>query len=879
MGDPITSAVAELIVKDLSKQVNIHSQYAILFESQFEEMKRELNLIRSSVTEANRMKRNDESLKPTLYKLDELIYEADNVIKDCQIREDYLRMKGNPSCLFPSPREIFFRYNTGKKLTELNKEIVRVHQNLRFVVGPITEQSRSDHISSRWTSHVFDQTLIVESSEDTRKIKEWILSHSESLHLVGVVGMGGLGKTTIAQKIYNDRLVNVRFQKKVWVSVSPPYDDLSIMKGILKQLNADDSGTDKRDLLNRIRVALSHKSYLIVMDDVWTIDDGWWYRISRGLPKFIEHNSCIINTSRREDVVKEMGATESRIHRPRLLDDEESWSLFCKVAFLSTKGKCNTQLEEVGREIVRKCHGLPLAIKTTGGMLSSKPQSLGEWTRICENFQEKLVSDCGRNISVMAALQLSYDELPSHLKQCILCFSIYPGDHEIEAEHLVRWWVGEGLVRGDDTETATYVAFNYLSELVSRCLVEAVQRSNFDGRVYSCKMPDMVRDMTIRVAEDEMFCNFDRGRLIATVNSRHLGVTKETTFRSLAGNAKLRALLLTTTNSTGFNRKIALAEIKTLRVLDLSCVKLDNIWLLDLWQWITSLMQLAYLNLRDVANLEEIPGSVRKLRGLQILVLRECKELKRLPTSITTLPRLSILDVRGCPSFSCLPQGLSRLSNLKELCGFKIPSSATTEACRLSEVVALNQLRVLQLDITEESKIEEKELAALKQLQLLRVLSINVRDGENKDIIRKLDNLSPPTHIEELYLKHFLGETAPAWINPISLPQLQYLCIEDSRVLSHMSENFWGDNEGNWKVEGLCLKFLPRLSETWATFQSAMPALKYLEVSHCNSLKNFPCNVECLGYWRMTEEEQENKEEQDVISCHEGNEGEFDYIH
>ncbi|KAF3660632.1 putative disease resistance RPP13-like protein 4-like [Capsicum annuum] len=798
------------------------------------------------------MKRNNESLKSTLSKLDELIYEADNVITDCQIREDYLRMKGNPSCLFPSPREIFFRYNTRKKLTELNKEIVTMHQKLRAFVGPITEQSRSDHISSRWTSHVFDQTLIVELSEDTRKIKEWILSHSESLHLVGIVGMGGLGKTTIVQKIYNDRQVNVRFQKKVWVSVSQTYDDLSMMKGILKQLNADDSGTDKRDLLNRIRVALSHKSYLIVMDDVWSFDDGWWDRISSGLPKFKEHNSCIIITSRNEDVVKRMGATESRIHRPRLLDDEESWSLFCKVAFLSTKGKCNTQLEEVGREIVRKCHGLPLAIKTTGGMLSSKPQSLGEWTRICENFREKLVSDCVSNISVMASLQLSYDELPSHLKQCILCFSIYPGDHEIEAEHLVRWWVGEGLVRGDDTETATYVAFNYLSELVSRCLVEAVQRSNFDGRVYSCKMPDMVRDMTILVAEDKMFCNFDRGRLIATVNSRHLGVTKETTFQSLAGNSKLRALLLTTTNSTGFNRKIALAEIKTLRVLDLSCVKLDNIWLLDLWQWITSLMQLAYLNLRDVANLEEIPGSVRKLRGLQILVLRECKELKRLPTSITTLPRLAILD---------------------------IPSSATTEACHLSEVVALNQLRVLQLDITEESKIEEKELAALKQLQLLRVLSINVGDSENKDIIRKLDNLSPPTHIEELYLKHFLGETAPAWLNPISLPQLQYLCIEDSRVLSHMSENFWGDNEGNWKVEGLCLKFLPRLSETWETFQSAMPALKYLEVSHCNSLKNFPCNVERLGYWRMTEEEQENKEEQDVISCHEGNEGEFDYIH
>ncbi|KAF3612594.1 hypothetical protein T459_35726 [Capsicum annuum] len=187
--------------------------------------------------------------------------------------------------------------------------------------------------------------------------------------------------------------------------------------------------------------------------------------------------------------------------------------------------------------------------------------------------------------------------------------------------------------------------------------------------------------------------------------------------------------------------------------------------------------------------------------------------------------------------------------------------------------------QILKSYITEESTIEEKELAALKQLQLLRVLSINAGDCENKDIIRKLDNLSPPTHVEELYLRHFLGETTPAWLNPISLPQLQYLCIEDSRVISHMTENFWGDNKGSWNVEGLCLKFLPRLKETWETFQSAMPALKYLEISHCNSLENFPCNVEGLGYWTKPEEEVENKEEQDVISCHGGNEGEVEEVH
>ncbi|KAH0651003.1 hypothetical protein KY284_030915 [Solanum tuberosum] len=146
MGEAIMEAVAELIVKDLSKQVNIHAQYAIQFESEFEVMKRELNLMRSYLTEANRLKGNNNSVKTTLSELQELIYEADNVVTDCQIREDHLRMKGNPSCLLPSPREISFRYITGKKLTGLNKKILKMHQKLRTFVGPITEQSREASI-------------------------------------------------------------------------------------------------------------------------------------------------------------------------------------------------------------------------------------------------------------------------------------------------------------------------------------------------------------------------------------------------------------------------------------------------------------------------------------------------------------------------------------------------------------------------------------------------------------------------------------------------------------------------------------------------------------------------------------------------------------
>ncbi|KAI8007651.1 Disease resistance RPP13-like protein 4 [Camellia lanceoleosa] len=295
-------------------------------------------------------------------------------------------------------------------------------------------------------------------------------------------------------------------------------------------------------MLHKIHQLLSHKLYLIVMDDVWSTTNGWWDRISSGLPKTLGHSSCIIITTRNEEVTKNMGVVDARIHRPKLLDEEESWSLFCKVAFMATKG-------------------------------------------------------------------------------------IY---HEINAEQLVRWWIGEGFMQKRRLETATETAYRFLSELIGRCLVEVMRRRSYDGRVYSCKMHDMVRDLMIRIAREEEFSCFDDG------------------------------------------------------------------------------------------------------------------------------------------------------------------------------------------DINQESTIEDEELGALADLQKLRVLLINAENCEDVNILEKLNKLTPPPHLEELYFGHYYGEATPDWINPNSLPELQYLCLEYARLVD-MSPFFWSSDGGNsWKVEGLCLKFLPRLQVEWS---------------------------------------------------------------
>ncbi|KAF8380782.1 hypothetical protein HHK36_028276 [Tetracentron sinense] len=874
----MTDAVVQALVEKLLTTLLNESRFALEFQSQFEEMKIRLRLMRAFLADVYGLKKMHETVKENLNWLRELIYEADDILTDCQIQADYRKEGCNLYTL--SPRKVFFRYNTRNKLKDINVRIGKMEDCLRSYLAPLPGQSNRRVV--RWTSQAFEQSEIVGLTKDTRNIKGWILPTYEVLHRVGIVGMGGLGKTTIAQKIFNDEEVVARFKKRIWVSVSQTFSEAGIMRSMLKQLeedshqklnleedesgahgqllkkiqrtlsNVNENGCADGQLLKKIRQELSNTTYLIVMDDVWSIDDGWWDRLCAGLPKMIGHSSTIIITTRNENVARSMGVEEARIHRPKILDHYASWLLFCKTAFPASKGVPeNPHLEELGNEILKKCGGLPLAIRTIGGLLSSKTHSLGEWKRICDNFHDQLTTgEC--ESSVIPSLHLSYDELPTHLKHCILCFSIYPEDYEINAEQLVHWWVGEGFIHRKSLKTAIEVAFDCLSELISRCLVE-VHRSHYDGRVYSCKMHDMVRDLIIKIARDEAFCSFDEGgRQTTATNSRHLGLTSEMDMQPLERNSKLRALLLLPSCPIRFYKNTGLARVKSLRVLDLSQNNLDKICIEDLLHWIISLKRLAYLKLGGVSGLKEVPHSIRKLRNLHIFVLTECDDLQKLPQSITTLQKLTVLDVGYCPSLQCLPRGLGRLSNLQELSGYKLGSPSSMDGCRLSE---LTQLRVLRMNISEEGEISDDEMTVLSQFRKLKVLSIDYGNCVNKAILKKLVNISPPPHLQELYLVMYHEEATPNWINPTSLSELQYLCIQGGE-LRQMNSNFWGNNGNVWKLEGLCLMFLPRLQVEWKMVRSVMPFLRYLEISHCYMLDSFPCDVSNHGFWRKIEEEE-----------------------
>ncbi|KAL5754582.1 hypothetical protein ACOSP7_022802 [Xanthoceras sorbifolium] len=235
-----------------------------------------------------------------------------------------------------------------------------------------------------WSSPVYDHTQAVGLEGDTRKIKDWLFEAKDGLPAIGIVGMGGLAKTKIAQKVFNEREIENHFDRRIWIFVSQTFNEELIMISILRNLGDANVGDDYRELLRKINQYLLGK------------------RTCAGLPKC--KGSSTIITTRILKVARKMEGKEAKIHIPKFL------------TFAGNKGRCpNSELEVIGKEIVEKCKGLPLAIKTVGGMMLYKPPHLREWQKTTERFREELAEI---DDFVMVSLQIIDKTYNKTIKTC-----------------------------------------------------------------------------------------------------------------------------------------------------------------------------------------------------------------------------------------------------------------------------------------------------------------------------------------------------------------------------------------------------------------------------------------------------------------------------
>lgn len=701
-----------------------------------------LSAIKAVLLDADEQQAKSQQVKDWLEKLNELLYDADDVLDDFAtetLRQEMTskdRKHKKVGKFFSRSNTLLFRVSMTQKIKKLRERMENIaadRKNFsfteRFLDAKATNRMREQTHSFVLASDVIGRDL------DKEHIVSLLLASNmlKNISVLPIVGLGGIGKTTLAKLVYNDQRIVENFEKRIWVYIPEEFDLKMLTERIIRAATgADNAHLDLDQLQICLRDELMSKKFLLVLDDVWNEDPKRWLDL-RDLLTCGAEGSRIIVTTRNKVVASIMGT--SAPYELECLSNNECLSIFVKCAFKEGQVNANPELLEIGKAIVNKCGGIPLAVRTLGSLLCTKTEER-DWLYIKDN---DILNISQKENDILPILRLSYDQMRSSLKQCFSYCSIFPKDYHIPREELINLWIAQGFVQSEESRLLEEIGNEYFNELLSRSFFQDVEEA-FDCEVLTCRMHDLVHDLARSVAGTLFsYVNFDTKSISKRV--RHLLFCEENLLdKEFPGLLLLRKKV----RSFSFSFKVGpisqpfldilISTFECLRVLDLSESDFEN-----LPKSIGSLAHLRYLSLYGNHTIQKLPNSICNLLNMQTLYLLGCVQLQDLPRDFGNLCSLRHLYLTS--TMKCLPKNC-----LKGLCALQ--SLSISRCCNLESLseeikylTALRALYIIQCPALISLPENLHHLTSLEKLWIMDCEMFGTLNGEAVKGLKTLQSL------------------------------------------------------------------------------------------------------------------------------------------
>ncbi|RCV32162.1 hypothetical protein SETIT_6G235800v2 [Setaria italica] len=799
-------------------------------------LERHLVYVQSLLADAEAKSETNRAVRTWMKELKAAAYQADDVLDDFQyeaLRREAMSDQSVASKVlinFTSKNRLAFRCKASRNLKNVLKKIDElVTEMAKFGLVKLAEEP--PQALPRQTHSALDESMEIFGREDDKDgVVELLVDQQDrqDVQVLPILGMGGVGKTTLAKMVYNNDKIQKHFELRMWHCVSENFEAIPLVRSVIEL--ATSSRCDLPDtielLRGKLQEAIGRKRFLLILDDVWNEDRKKWEDDLRPLlcSSIGGSGSTIVVTSRSPKVALIMGTLPPR--ELVCLSEDDSWELFSKKAF--SKGvQEQAEFVKIGRCISEKCKGLPLALKTMGGLMSSK-QQIQEW---------EAIADCNISDTNRGKDELAWRSFFQH------------------------------VILEREIDPPNYIDYPSKQE------------------ISGCKMHDLMHDLAKDVANECAIAEELIQQNLPMNDIRHLHISENYELNKMSrllGGTKYLRTLLTPESSYKDLMKSKLMSSRALHIYeDTSIVRME----------LTRIAHLRYLDLSD-SYIVSLPNSICMLYSLLSLRLNNCSRLQYLPEGMRTMRKLCHIYLLGCIKLKRMPPKLSVLHNLRTLTTFVVGTKDGCGIEELEDLRQIgNRLELYNLrKVKCGSKANLHEKHNLNELLLywnnFRDEYVESTIGKATDHEQVLESLVPHDKLKILEVHGYCGLTISKWMrNPqvfwflrelimtkcrgckdlpiVWLSSLEHLSLRDMESLTTLCKNINLEDEADNtslqifpKLKRMELMSLPQLDK-WAENSAGeivssvtFPQLENLEIEYCEKLASLP-RLPVLTYLKL----------------------------